>query len=180
MTISKSETSVWPKVSVVGWTMIPPKTSLRHPKDNLWLLPYMAKEALQMWLECEDYPELSGWEQNVIARVLIRGSQGTSLVVQWLRPCAPSAGGPGSIPGQGIRSHMPQLQISCGTTKTPGSQINDFFFFKRRSQEGQRRWCGDREEAGKVMRCGAMSQVMRTASGGWERQRNRVSAGALR
>ena len=31
---------------------------------------------------------------------------GTSLVVQWLRLCAPNAGGPASIPGQGIRSHM--------------------------------------------------------------------------
>ena len=36
---------------------------------------------------------------------------GTSLVVQWLRLCAPSAGGLGSIPGQGTRSHMPQLRI---------------------------------------------------------------------
>ncbi|TEA37700.1 hypothetical protein DBR06_SOUSAS9210016, partial [Sousa chinensis] len=30
-----------------------------------------------------------------------------SLVVQWLRLCAPNAGDPGSIPGQGTRSHMP-------------------------------------------------------------------------
>ncbi|TEA25694.1 hypothetical protein DBR06_SOUSAS2510124, partial [Sousa chinensis] len=29
-----------------------------------------------------------------------------SLVVQWLRLCAPNAGGPGWIPGQGTRSHM--------------------------------------------------------------------------
>ncbi|TEA31888.1 hypothetical protein DBR06_SOUSAS8310129, partial [Sousa chinensis] len=29
-----------------------------------------------------------------------------SLVVQWLRLHAPNAGGPGSIPGQGTRSHM--------------------------------------------------------------------------
>ncbi|TEA39746.1 hypothetical protein DBR06_SOUSAS31510016, partial [Sousa chinensis] len=29
-----------------------------------------------------------------------------SLVVQWLRLCAPNAGGPGLIPGQGTRSHM--------------------------------------------------------------------------
>ena len=35
---------------------------------------------------------------------------GTSLVVQWLRLHAPNAGGPGSIPGQGTRSHMPQLR----------------------------------------------------------------------
>ena len=30
--------------------------------------------------------------------------RGDSLVVQWLRLCAPSAGGPGLIPGQGARS----------------------------------------------------------------------------
>ena len=35
---------------------------------------------------------------------------GTSLVVQWLRLCAPHAGGPGLIPGQGARSRMPQLR----------------------------------------------------------------------
>ena len=41
----------------------------------------------------------------------------TSLV-QWLRLRTPNAGGPGSVPGQGTRSHMPQLKISCATTKT--------------------------------------------------------------
>ena len=30
---------------------------------------------------------------------------GTSLVVQWLSLCTLNAGGPGSIPGQGTRSH---------------------------------------------------------------------------
>ena len=35
---------------------------------------------------------------------------GTSLVVQWLRLQAPNAGGQGSIPGQGTRSHMLQLR----------------------------------------------------------------------
>ena len=35
---------------------------------------------------------------------------GMSLVVQWLRLHAPKAGGPGSFSGQGMRSHMPQLQ----------------------------------------------------------------------
>ena len=29
---------------------------------------------------------------------------GISLVVEWVRLCAPNAGGPGSIPGQGTRS----------------------------------------------------------------------------
>ena len=36
---------------------------------------------------------------------------GTSLVVQWLRLCAPNAGGPGLIPGQGTISHIPQLRV---------------------------------------------------------------------
>ena len=35
---------------------------------------------------------------------------GTSLAVQWLRLHAPNAGVPGSIPGQGTRSHMLQLR----------------------------------------------------------------------
>ena len=34
---------------------------------------------------------------------------GTSLVVQWLSLQAPNAGGQGSIPGQGTRSHKLQL-----------------------------------------------------------------------
>ena len=37
---------------------------------------------------------------------------GTSLVVKWLRLSTPNAGGPGLIPGQGTRSHMPQLRPS--------------------------------------------------------------------
>ena len=36
---------------------------------------------------------------------------GISLVVQWLRLLAPNAGGPGSIPDQGTRSHMLQLKV---------------------------------------------------------------------
>ena len=34
----------------------------------------------------------------------------TSLVVQWLRLCAPNVGDPSSNPGQGARSHMSQLR----------------------------------------------------------------------
>ena len=39
-----------------------------------------------------------------------RTIKGTSLEVQWLRLHAPNAGGPGSIPYQGTRCHMPQLR----------------------------------------------------------------------
>ncbi|TEA22649.1 hypothetical protein DBR06_SOUSAS14710042, partial [Sousa chinensis] len=42
-----------------------------------------------------------------------------SLVVQWLRLCAPNAGGPGAIPGQGTRSHMLQLRVHVPQLKLP-------------------------------------------------------------
>ena len=76
-----------------------------------------------------------GWKTDLKAL-------GTSLVVQWLRLWAPNAGGPGSIPGQGTRSHMPQLRphmlqlkilhmatkIPCAATKThqTNKQINKY------------------------------------------------------
>ena len=40
-----------------------------------------------------------------------RECTGTYLVVQWLKLGAPKARGPGSIPGQGTRSHIPQLRV---------------------------------------------------------------------
>ena len=44
---------------------------------------------------------------------------GTSLAVQWLRLHAPNAGSPGSIPGQGTRSYMPQLRVRTLQLKIP-------------------------------------------------------------
>ena len=69
------------------------------------------------------------------------GESGTSLMVQWLRPHTPGRGGPGLIPGQGTRSHMPQLRVHMlqlnilpgamkiqePTGKTWHSQINKYF-----------------------------------------------------
>ena len=46
-----------------------------------------------------------------------------SRVVQWLRHHSPNAGSPGSIPGQGTRSHMTQLKILHAATKTRHSQM---------------------------------------------------------
>ena len=47
--------------------------------------------------------------------VCVKTEMWTSLVVQWLRLCAPNArgprSGPGLIPGQETRSHMPQLRV---------------------------------------------------------------------
>ena len=62
-----------------------------------------------------------------------KGVKDPTLVVQWLRLQAPNAGGPGLIPGQGTRSHMPQLRahilqlkISSVATKTWYSQISKY------------------------------------------------------
>ena len=40
-------------------------------------------------------------------------------MVQWLRLHTPNAGGLGLIPGQGNRSHMPQLRVRMPQLKTP-------------------------------------------------------------
>ena len=45
-------------------------------------------------------------------------------MVQWLRLQAPKEGRLGSIPGQGIRSHIPQPRILNAVTEVWHSQIN--------------------------------------------------------
>ena len=45
-------------------------------------------------------------------KIQIHVSVETCLVLRWPRLSAPSARGQGSIPGQGTRSHMPQLGYS--------------------------------------------------------------------
>ena len=47
-------------------------------------------------------------------------------MVQWLRLHAPKAGGPGSMPGQGTRSHMHAATKSLhATTKDPAHRNKD-------------------------------------------------------
>ena len=50
-----------------------------------------------------------GGGKRVHSRLILKA--GTSLVVQWLRLCAPNVGGSGLIPSQGTRSHTPQLTV---------------------------------------------------------------------
>ena len=44
-------------------------------------------------------------------------------MVQWLRLHSPNAGGPGSIPAQGTRSHMPQLSVLMLQLKIPHKDL---------------------------------------------------------
>ena len=67
---------------------------------------------------------LATWSSTLSCTVHMQAESisGTCLVVQGLRLHAPNAGGPGSIPSQGTRSHMPQLrahmlQLIPGTAK---------------------------------------------------------------
>ena len=58
--------------------------------------------------------------QDAIAVVQQERMGGTSLVAQWLRLRTLNAGGLGSIPGQGTRSHMRAATKSVhATTKEP-------------------------------------------------------------
>ena len=60
---------------------------------------------------------------------------GTSLVVHWVRLCAPNAGGLGSIPVWGTRSHLHAItkslhaavKIPCAATKTRHS-LNKYIY----------------------------------------------------
>ena len=63
---------------------------------------------------------------TVLIEFIMETTLGTSLVVQWLRLPAPSAGGPGSIPGSETTSHMwkQRGKIPLVATKTWCSQIN--------------------------------------------------------
>ena len=53
-----------------------------------------------------------------------KAERGPPLVVQWLGLCAPTAGGPGSIRGQGTRPHVSQLKTPHATAKTWHGQID--------------------------------------------------------
>ena len=66
-------------------------------------------------------------EQKIFEECLETLLSGLPLVVQWLGPCVPCAGSLGLIPGQGTGSHMPQLNVLHGATKTWHSQVIVFF-----------------------------------------------------
>ena len=115
-------------ISLCGGLYMPFQCGIAFPQGLWWL-------NLKKWREMEISDamvsqEESNCEQKVqqpsvlqiipcrwslsyqVYSALILKCLGTSLVVHWLRPSAPKAGGPGSIPGQGTRSHMMQRRPS--------------------------------------------------------------------
>ena len=86
------------------------------PPQGVWLYP----------ISCRAF--LSTITQPVHQK---RTLWGTSLVVQCLGPL----GGPVLIPGQGTKSHMPQLKIPH-TTRTCAAKINKYFKKEKRGCYG--------------------------------------------
>ena len=57
-------------------------------------------------------------------------------MAQWLKLYTSNAGDPGSTPGKGARSHMPQLKILHATTKTP-LQPNKYMNMREKKKNWQ-------------------------------------------
>ena len=80
--------------------------------DSSWALVHQ-REALRLSSKGNQRGGCGRWEHWLLFKVF-KKPKGTSQVVQWLRLCAPSAGGPGlipgSIPGQGTGSQMMKLR----------------------------------------------------------------------
>ena len=93
--------------------MLPSPMVAPDQDSSLWylLIPFQIKSSKRNIPRSLNlpWPAICPWLSSKMI------SRGTSLVIQCLRPWAPSAGGPGSITSQGNRSHMPQR-----------SQINNF------------------------------------------------------
>ena len=67
----------------------------------LWKFPSHAPALGQSYSGTDIAAPLSSFNKSIQPLVKIFPCLGTSLVVQWLRLCAPNAGGMGSIPGGG-------------------------------------------------------------------------------
>ena len=83
-----------------------PALPFPHPGDKRLLSSHpdsLHQPNLRSWVTSLD--DIIGWHQKSCKIE----NEGSSLGVQWLRLCDPSAGGPGSISGQGTRSCMSYL-----------------------------------------------------------------------
>ena len=75
---------------------------------------------------CAEYKKLLSSFQSLTRLTCLKTiTEGTFLMVRWLRLCAPNARGVGLIPGQRTRSRMLQLKILHAATKTLSSQIKN-------------------------------------------------------
>ena len=64
--------------------------------------------------------------------MLVLFKKGTSLVVQWLRFCAPTLGGLGLIPGQETIPYMPQVSVHMLPSKVLNTTTTRFLILQWR------------------------------------------------
>ena len=97
------------------------------PQEGSQERPHQMEEARAPWFslwcsspgfKCTRRKRSSSQEKPNTTGTVPPWAPGKSALVQWLRLHTPSAGGLGSIPGQGTRSHMPQLKTLHAATKT--------------------------------------------------------------
>ena len=82
--------------------------------EHMCLYVHVCARSTQLCLRiCQHFQPLCGRYRGYFLVFSQKWDSGTSLVIQWLRLQAPSAGGLGSSPHQGTRSHMPQLRPSA-------------------------------------------------------------------
>ena len=85
---------------------------------NEWMNGFWMNDWINEWMKkSTTLPTAQSWLSLVNERS-INGNLGTSLVVQWLRLCAPSAEGPGWIPGRGFTFHMLQQRWKSPRART--------------------------------------------------------------
>ena len=140
---AKQNTINWMTLTMIYFLIVLDAGSLRSLCQYSWVLVKtlpgfrMATSLCPHMREKERVSSVSPYkDMNLIMRTLMTSSKhnyllkspvfgGTFLVVQWLRLCTPNARGLGSIPGQGTRSHMPQLKTL--PAETYYSQIYIYF-----------------------------------------------------
>ena len=76
-------------------------------------------------------------------------------------------------PGQGTRSHIPQLKVLYATNKTWNSQINKYIYFlrERKTRDAENRSANLRKSEGKLQR--------ETDTVGWEQRPDRAGGWSL-
>ena len=108
--IIANEVWLWIHVPRTHWSLIwSCEDSVTFSADDnlLWGWSTVLHDVSNQWLTCSQ----DSWKSRVKMIITRKATPWTSLVVQWLRLWALKAGGLGSIPDQGTRSHTLQLCI---------------------------------------------------------------------
>ena len=100
------------------------RETLLGPSLWKWILPPHIPRCLPFSSASEDCPWVSPKGSSQSLHTCFESGLWTSLMVQWLRLHAFSAGGPGSIPDEGTGAHWLQLRVQRSQLETPCATVN--------------------------------------------------------